>query len=123
MFFNVGIHRFLQFPIIGVLSQSFRYFLDGIIEIGIVAIGVLNVSPEGSEFSVVVESSSGVVEGQGFGESIELFELKVAIVGCVFGVDFSEVVGIFFNFADFFLDDLLPVYFFYLFGFQVIFMF
>ena len=65
--------------------------------------------------------SSEVVDSQGFSETVEFFELVVAIVLGIFSVDFLEGLEAFFYFGDFLLDLRLAIDFLGLLWLEVIF--
>lgn len=61
-----------------------------------------------------------MVDGECSCEYFKFLELNVTILSSIFCVDFLEVVGVLFDFGDFFEDNLFAVDLFELLGFEVI---
>ena len=91
---------------------------DGFIEI--VALDILEPTPEFYEFGVFWEVRVGHVDCEWSGEQFKLFELMISEEFYIFGVGLFEEGDVVFEFLLFFEEMLFALYFFDLFGFEVV---
>jgi hypothetical protein len=110
----------LEFPIVSELLECCGDGSDSFIDGAVVFIGLFKCSPKGVEFLLFGYVGGGVIYGECSGKYFKFLELIVAILCGIFCVDFFEVVGVLFDFGDFFKDSCFAVDFFELFGLKVI---